>query len=222
MFVILNELRTIIELVQQYEHLTLTSILTTMAVAVSCGLLIYLVYRFFYRGVLYSENFAVLIVLVTGSTAFIITTIGANLILSLGMVGALSIVRFRSAVKEPLDIGFLFLGISAGLTAGARLYLVAFVGTICLCAVFIVMSYMRKEKRKFLLILRFQKNHKDNVLRLLQNIKYSLKNESFSDGITEMTVEVNVKKNNSLFMENFTSAKNIQSAVLLEYNGDYT
>jgi len=218
----LKELETLIRAVSQYEHLSATSLATTMLVAVGCGFLIYLLYRFFYRGLTYSENFAVLIVMVTGTTAFIIVTIGANLILSLGMVGALSIVRFRAAIKEPLDVGFLFLGIAAGLTAGARLYLVAILGTVAMGLTYIALSFLRKEKRNFLLILRYEADKDAEVSLLLKALRYRLKNKTCTKSDIELTVEVNVKRNQTEFMTTFVSAPFIESAVLVEYNGDYT
>jgi uncharacterized membrane protein YhiD involved in acid resistance len=193
-----------------------------MLVAVGCGFLIYLLYRFFYRGITYSENFGVLIVMAAGTTAFILVTIGANLVVSLGMVGALSIVRFRAAIKEPLDVGFLFLGISAGLAAGARLYLVAILGTVAIGLTYIVLSFLRKEKRNFLLILRYQAHKEADVSELLESLRYKLKNKSYSNNDVEMTVEVNVKRNQTEFMVPFSSSQFISSAVLVEYSGDYT
>jgi len=218
----IDELRTLINAISQYEHLSFRALAATMLVAVGCGFLIYLLYRFFYRGITYSENFGILIVLVTGTTAFIIVTIGANLVLSLGMVGALSIVRFRAAIKEPLDIGFLFLGIAAGLASGARLYLVAIIGTVALGLTYIVLSFLRKEKRNFLLILRYQPNDDENVALMLKSLRYRLKNKTFSNDTVELTVEVNVKRNRTEFMTPFTSSELISSAVLVEYSGDYT
>jgi uncharacterized membrane protein YhiD involved in acid resistance len=217
-----EELRTLINIVSQYEHLTFRSLAATMLVAVLCGFIIYLVYRFFYRGIIYSENFGVLIVLITGATAFIIVTIGANLVLSLGMVGALSIVRFRAAIKEPLDVGFLFLGIAAGLAAGARLYLVAILGTIAMCLIYIAMSFLRKEKRNFLLILNYQNAHDKEVAALLQSLRYKLKNKTITGDDVELTVEVHVKRNQTDFLTAFSSAEYVASASLIEYNGDYT
>jgi len=218
----IDELRILINAISQYEHLSFRSLAATMAVALACGFLIYLVYRFFYRGIVYSDNFGVLIIFVTGITAFIIVTIGANLVLSLGMVGALSIVRFRAAIKEPLDIGFLFLCIAAGLAAGARLYLVAIVGTVVMCMVYVVMSYLRKEKRNFLLILKYKRDDEQHVDDLLKKLRYKLKNKAFANNEYELTVEVNVKQNQAEILDPFTSSKQVISAVLVEYSGNYT
>jgi uncharacterized membrane protein YhiD involved in acid resistance len=217
----IQELRNLIGIITQYEHLSFRALATTMVVAVCCGMLIFLVYKFFYRGMLYSENFGILIVLVTGATSFIIITIGANLVLSLGMVGALSIVRFRTAIKEPLDVGFLFIGIAAGLASGARLYLVAIVGTVALLLVYTMLTYLRREKKSFLLILRYASDNDSSVSPMLKDLRYRLKNKTFSNGEVELTLEVLVKRNNTEFLSVFTSSEFISGAVLVEYNGDY-
>lgn len=217
-----DELRTLIQMVSQYEHLGPRSLVTTLVVSVVCGFLIYLLYRFFYRGVTYSENFGILIVMVTGTSALVFVTIGANLVLSLGMVGALAIVRFRAAIKEPLDVGFLFLGIAAGLASGARLYLVAIIGTTMLGLVYIAMSFLRKEKRNFLLILQYPTDADEGVKKLLESLRHKLKNKSYAGGSVELTVEVQVKKNDTGFMKQFTTSDIISHASLVEYSGDYT
>jgi len=139
---------------QFLDELRIENVLITLLVAFFCGVCIFVVYRYFHRSVLYSENFNLLIVMVCIVTAFIIITIGTNIVLTLGMVGALSIVRFRAAVKDPLDVGFLFWGVAAGLTAGARLYLVALVATAFLAIIYIGFNYLRFDKRAFMIIMR--------------------------------------------------------------------
>ncbi|MDR1778048.1 MAG: DUF4956 domain-containing protein [Desulfovibrio sp.] len=217
-----EELRKILLLLSQQENLTMLSLTVTMGVALGCGLSIYLLYRYFYRGVVYSENFGVLIVLVSGITAFIIITIGTNLVLSLGMVGALSIVRFRAPVKDPLDVGFLYWSIAAGLTAGAKLYLVAVFGTAAVGLTYIAMTFMRKDKRTFLLILRYLPQAEDDVAALLRKTRHKLKNRSVTRDVTELTLEVRPARGDAGFMAPFTSAGFIESATLVEYNGDYS
>ena len=209
-----EEIRQILLLLSQQESLGLVSLATTLAVALGCGLAIYLLYKYFYRGVVYSENFGVLLLLVSGVTAFIIITIGTNFVLSLGMVGALSIVRFRAPVKDPLDVGFLYWSIAAGLTAGARLYTV-------LGLVYILMNYARKEKRVFLLILRYATEVDAAVAALLTPLKGKLKNKSCRNGLTELTLEVRLKNSRTVFLETLAAAPGVETATLVEYNGDY-
>lgn len=216
-----EELQKVIAILSQYENLSLPILATSMAVAIGCGLVVYFLYRFFYRGVVYSDNFGVLLVLTSGITAFIILTIGANLVLSLGMVGALSIVRFRAPVKEPLDVGFLYWSIAVGITAGARLYMVAIVGTVAVGIVYVAMTLLRKEKRTFLLILRYALSGEDSVTENLKTIPHKLKNKSMSGDTVELTMEVRVKKDNTAFMAPLSALPAVSSAVLVEYTGDY-
>lgn len=169
----------------------------------------------------YSANFNLLIVMVCIVTAFIIITIGANLVLSLGMVGALSIVRFRAAVKDPLDVGFLFWGVAAGLTAGAQLYLVALLGTAFISILFIIFSMLRLEKRAFLLILRYNPGEEENIMPLLSALQYKLKNKTQTRDWVELTAEVKVKNNNTSFIDPITQSTSVISATLVEYTGEF-
>ncbi|MBE6901083.1 MAG: DUF4956 domain-containing protein [Ruminococcaceae bacterium] len=175
---------------EQFANLSVPTILVTLLTAAICGAVIYLVYRFFYRGVVYSDNFNILLLLTTVVTAFIIMTISANVVLSLGMVGALSIVRFRAAVKDPLDIGFLFWGIAAGITAGAQLYWVAVIGTAVIAVIYILLTIFKKERKSYLLIVRYTADNEINVNGILGAIKYKLKNKTQTGNSVEITVEV--------------------------------
>jgi len=203
------------------EDLEPASVLAALGVASFCGLLIFLVYRFFHKGVLYSESFNLLNVMVCVITAFIIITIGTNIVLTLGMVGALSIVRFRAAVKDPLDVGFLFWSVAAGLTAGARLYTVALLGTAFLAVLYIAFVFARLDKRAFLLIVRYGDGAEEPVQAQLKQLRYKLKNKTMGAGYTEITAEVKVRRNDTSFMEPLRQVENVENVVLVEYTGDY-
>lgn len=218
---ILEDLGTSLDLSSQLASLSLPHILICMASAALCGVIIYLVYRFFYRGVVYSDNFNILLIMITVITSFIIMTISANLVLSLGMVGALSIVRFRSAIKDPLDIGFLFWGIASGLTCGAGLYFVALVGTVVISLVYIILHFCKKEKKSYLLIVRYSEQAEEQINALLGAMKYKLKSKILSDSDTELTVEIKVKNNDTSEAARFKTVKGVSGVTLLEYNGEY-
>lgn len=205
----------------ELSALSLEKILFTLLTATVCGLIVYLVYRFFYRGVVYSENFNILIVLTTVVTSFVIMTISSNVVLSLGMVGALSIVRFRAAVKDPLDIGFLFWGIAAGITAGAQLYLVAFIGTIGIAIIYILLTIFKKERRSYLLIVRYAAREEMNINGLLGNMKYKLKSKTQTGESVELTVEVKIKNNDMSYVSRFNAIEGVESVTMLEYSGEY-
>lgn len=203
------------------EELRPENVIAVLGVAAFCGFIIFLVYRFFNRGVLYSENFNLLIIMVSVVTAFIIITIGTNLVLTLGMVGALSIVRFRAAIKDPLDVGFLFWGVAAGLTAGARLFTVALIGTAFIAVLYITFTLVRFDKRAFLLIVRYGNQAEAAVLANLRKIRHKLKNKTVNADFTEITVEVKVARNNTDILELFKQTEYVDNVVLVEYTGDY-
>lgn len=202
-------------------NLSVPTILLTLLTSAVCGGVIYLVYRFFNRSVVYNENFNILVILTTVVTSFIIMTISANIVLSLGMVGALSIVRFRAAVKDPLDIGFLFWGIAAGITAGAQLYWVALIGTAAIAVLYILLTIFRKEKKSYLLIVRYDAASEMNVMGVLNGVKYRLKNKTQTGSRVELTAEVKVRKNDTAYLSRFDAIDGVESVTLLEYSGEY-
>ena len=204
-----------------FAELSPSAMIAAMVSALVCGIVIYLVYRFCYRGVVYSDNFNVLLVMITAITAFIIMTISSNVVLSLGMVGALSIVRFRTAIKDPLDIGFLFWAIAAGLTAGAGLYFVAVFGTVLIAVIYIIFSLLKKEKKNYLLIVRYKDEAESNVKAVLGAMKYRLKNKTVNGEMTELTIEVKVKHNDTSSVSRFQEISGVATVTLLEYSGEY-
>lgn len=204
-----------------FTALTPAGMIAAMLSALVCGIVIFLVYRFCYRGVVYSDNFNILLVMITAITGFIIMTISSNVVLSLGMVGALSIVRFRTAIKDPLDIGFLFWAIAAGLTAGAGLYFAAVFGTVLIALIYIGFSLVKQQKRSYLLILRYGDEAEENVSAVLGGMKYRLKNKTKSEGANELTVEVKVKNNDTSSVSRFQEIEGVASVTLLEYSGEY-
>lgn len=218
---ILEDLGASFDISGQLANLSLPHILVCMGAAALCGVLIYLVYRFFYRGAVYSDNFNILLIMITVVTSFIIMTISANIVLSLGMVGALSIVRFRSAVKDPLDIGFLFWGIAAGLTCGAGLYFVALVGSAVIAVIYIILHFCKKEKKSYLLILRYSDKAEEQVNALLNNMKYKLKSKTLTGEETELTVEIKISNNDTSDAARFKTVEGISGVTLVEYSGEY-
>lgn len=201
--------------------LNFTNVIMSLLAAYVCGMIIYFVYKHFYKGVLYSHNFNILLVLVSMITAFIVLTISSNIVLSLGMVGALSIVRFRTAVKEPLDVGFLFFAISIGITCGASLYLMSFVCTILISLIYIFMVKVKTDTHVYLLIVKYEQTAGENVLKVLSDMKYALKNKTTYGENIELTVEMKLKTNDTEFVSELSRIKGVQSAALVNYTGDF-
>ena len=203
--------------------LTLADVGLSLLTAFLISIFIIFVYKKTYSGVLYSKTFSLCLLMLSMVTALIIRTVNANLSLSLGMVGALSIVRFRTAVKEPIDTGFMFWGISAGIMAGAGLYLIAIVASILLGVLyFIGYLFVFKSKSKYLLVLKYDSNNESEVNKLLKSLpKHKLKTKTSAKKVTEVTYEVEVKNEDTKFMNNFLNDENILVASLVSYQNEF-
>ncbi|MCU6710800.1 DUF4956 domain-containing protein [Paenibacillus sp. J5C_2022] len=196
-----------------------------MALGLLCafliGLFIYWIYRRTFRGVVYSYNYNVSFVLMTMITALIIMTISTNIVLSLGMVGALSIVRFRTAVKDPLDIVYMFWAISAGIASGAKMYPLALGGSLVIGLVLTWLSKRKLREQAYLLIVR----HTDEAvyeLRVeLRKLDGKLKSKTVRKGFTELTIEIMLRDDNTAFVNKLSAMEGVQDVSLINYTGDY-
>jgi len=196
-------------------------VLVATICSILCSLVIYFTYKKFYRGAVYSENFNLLNVLMCIITALIIAIISSNLVMSLGMVGALSIVRFRSAVKDPLDIGFLFWSIATGIAIGAGYFPFAIISVILIAAIYIVFTLAVSGVRTYLLVVKYDEGSEEIVRQALKTIKNSLKCKSNYKGKVELTVQVKFKGNRTDFLQTISNLEGVDSAMLVEYTGDY-
>ncbi len=201
--------------------LSVTTITLALVAAFLCGMLIYFIYKKFYKGVIYNNNFNILLVMVSVVTSFIVLTISSNVVLSLGMVGALSIVRFRTAVKDPLDVGFLFWSIAVGITCGAGLYVMSFICTVFISIIYILLVNLKAATRVYLLIVKFDNEANEEVQKVLKGIKHLLKNKTVINEKTELTVEIKVKDENTSFVTILSNLQGVYSATLVEYTGDF-
>ncbi len=200
------------------ENLSPEYIGLVLGTALLCGIILYLVYKCFYRGAVYSENFGLLILMTTLTVAFIIMTISSNIVLSLGMVGALSIVRFRAAVKDPLDVGFLFLGIAAGLTAGAGLFFIAVLGTVVISVVFVCMRMLGKGRETYLLVASYETGAEDAVAELIRQRKGRLKSKAKDGNRVELTLVL--RRDAERTLEEILKVEGVRKATLIAYTGD--
>jgi hypothetical protein len=217
---IVQEIKDSIEQAGLVGSLTREHVAACLLTALACGAVIYTVYRLFYRGAVYSENFNVLNVITCLVSALIFMTISTNLILSLGMVGALSIVRFRTAVKDPLDIGFLFLAVAAGLSSGAGLYPLALMGTLFILAIYAVFSLFGGGGKNFVLVVKYGGDAKDVVMTRVKSLKGKLKSVIAYGEVTELTVTVKVRGINTDILDEIKKIDGVSNAVLMEYVGD--
>ena len=207
--------------------ITVTDMLLSLIVAFLIGVFIIYVYKKTYTGVVYSKAFALCILLLAMVTSMIIRTISSNISLSLGMVGALSIVRFRTAVKEPVDTGFMFWGITAGIMSGAGLYIPALAGSLGLGVLyFIIYIAGFKTTSRYLLVLKYETNAHEEVLKKLRGIKkFKIRSKSILRNQVELSIEVDVKESkgkvSTQLVDSFGTIDGMINASLIAYQNDF-
>ena len=210
-------------LMGQADSLTTTTpikIIACLTFTLVCAAIIYCVYRFFYRGACYSENFAVLLVMVAVITAMIILTISSSVALSLGTIGALSIIRFRSAIKDPLDVGFLFWSVVVGLTTGAGMVPFALIGSLFIAVLYILLTFLRTSKGTYLLLVRYADEAAEEVARIVDDLDGRLKNKTTYKDETELTVQIRFKGTDTPFLDDLRKIHGVSNAVLVEFTGE--
>ncbi|HHX03176.1 MAG TPA: DUF4956 domain-containing protein [Tissierellia bacterium] len=195
-----------------------------MLLAFLTGLFIFWIYKKTYRGVMYSSSFGVTLIGLTMISTLVIMAVTSNIVLSLGMVGALSIVRFRTAIKEPLDIAFLFWSIAVGIVLAAGLIPLAVFGSIFIGLVLLVFVSRKTHDDPFILVLRCDSQETESLTReLLQaNVqKLVLKSKNVRPGAIELHYELRLKDEDTSFLHQLAETSGVTETVLVSYNGDY-
>lgn len=195
-----------------------------MGLALVVGLFIFLVYKKTFNGVMYSQSFGVSLIGMTLVTTLIILAVTSNVVLSLGMVGALSIVRFRTAIKEPIDIVFLFWAISAGIVLGAGLIPLAVFGSVFIGVILLVLVNQKSRENPYILVLNCENDQAERqaVEQAVSQVRrYSVKSKTVSQGNVELTMEVRLQAESTAFVNALCQLPGVRSAVLVSYNGEY-
>jgi hypothetical protein len=205
-----------------FDSLTTVNILLGLITAMIIGMVIYFTYQKFYTGVIYSRSFAVTLVGMTLLTAVITLAISTNIVISLGMVGALSIVRFRTAVKDPLDLLYLFWSITSGIASGAKMYLLIFITAIIMVTIIVIFNKHQLKGRIYIAVIHYLTDEAgDNVLRAFGKMKYFIKSKTVRKEKVEMAVEVYCKNNDTFFLEKIREIDGVEDVTLIQYNGEY-
>ena len=203
--------------------ISVQSILLSLITAFMISVFIIWIYKKTYTGVVYSKSFSLSILMLALVTTLIIQTISSNIALSLGMVGALSIVRFRTAVKEPIDTGFMFWAITAGIMAGANLYLASIIGSLMLGILYYICYMMGlKMNSKYLVIVKYDDNAEEDIKNILSKLKkYKLKSKSKSKNNVEITFEVELNDNTQKLVDKISKIDGVQNCSLISYQNDF-
>lgn len=196
----------------------------TLLLAFGVGLFIFLVYKKTYQGVMYSSSFGVTLLALTMITSMVILAVTSNVVLSLGMVGALSIVRFRTAIKEPLDIAFLFWAIAAGIVLAAGMIPLGVIGSVVIGIILLLFVNKKSYMHPYIIVLQCNDSaaEKKAVAYLQEKCERCVtKSKAVQMGEIELNVEIRLKNDNTDFINEISNMTGISSAVLVSYNGEY-
>jgi len=209
------------------ENMTSVSLLDmflTLGLAFGLGLFIFYVYKKTYSGVMYSSSFGATLLALTMITSMTILAVTSNVVLSLGMVGALSIVRFRTAIKEPMDIAFLFWSIAAGIVLAAGMIPLAVLGSVIIGIVMLLFVNRKAAYDPYIAVISCANADAEKAAEAYLNMsveKAVIKSKTAQAGSIETTWEIRLKANDTDFITTLSTMDNVNSAVLVSYNGDY-
>lgn len=201
----------------------LTTLLIALLVSLFIGIGIFFVYRKYFIGVVYDHAFSISLVIMTILVTIIIVTISSNITLSLGMVGALSIVRYRTAVKNPLDLMFLFWAVTSGIAIGASYYYVAAISFIFVTLVFVILNKMKSELKTYVLIIKYENRLEleEEVRRSLGQYKSKLRSKIVNNNQVELTIELNLKVENINITNRLSELDGVNDVTLVQYRSSY-
>lgn len=198
--------------------------LIAMVAALVIGMFIFVVYKKTFNSVMYSTGFAMTLVGMTMVTTLVILAVTSNVVLLLGMVGALSIVRFRAAIKEPMEIVYLFWAVAAGIVIGAGMLPLAVIGSAIIGVILILFANKKIHDNSYLLILNCQDENAENTaLSVMKEAvkKYAVKSKTVNVQGIEFTAEIRMKDGETAFVNRLNEIAGVENATLVSYNGEY-
>lgn len=209
---------------ENVSAVTILDMALALTLAFCIGMLIFLVYKRTYAGVMYASSFGVTLIALTMITTLVILAVTSNIVLSLGMVGALSIVRFRTAIKEPLDIAFLFWSIAAGIVLAAGMIPLAVCGSAAIGLVLILFANQKSHINPYMVVICCDGHDSEvNAVEFLQKQtkRCVVKSKTAQKGFIELNIEIRLKEDNTDFVNTLLEISGVERAVLVSYNGDY-
>lgn len=193
-----------------------------LMVAAVLGFLIYYIYSRSFKGVLFNHSFAVSLALMTVLTTVVTLAISSNIALSLGMVGALSIVRYRSAIKDPMDLLFLFWAVTTGITAGAHMHYLAVLSMILVVIVLLFINRYDPTSKMYVMIVNYAGQEIDDELRrILRDKRYQIKSKTIRLEQIELAAEIRVSRDNFAFLNQIRALPSVSNVTLVQYSGEY-
>ena len=209
---------------ENVSAVSLFDMVLALVLAFGLGMFIFLVYQKTYQGVMYSSSFGVTLIALTMITTVVILAVTSNVVLSLGMVGALSIVRFRTAIKEPLDIAFLFWSIAVGIVLAAGMIPLAVIGSVIIGVILLVFVNRKSHCNPYIVVLQCDGHDSESAARAYldqMTERCTIKSKSAQRGSLELTMEIRLKSGDTDFVNTLSEIPGVSSAILVSYNGDY-
>ncbi len=211
---------------ENFAEISLPQGALMMATAIVLGLFICFIYSVSYKGVLFSRSFCVSLLAMDVITTLIILTVSQSIVISLGMVGALSIVRFRTAIKDPMDIAFLYFSIAVGIMCGADLLTLAVIGTLVVGTIIFIASKISDGGESYILMITVATDDEEAVVKYVTKStkKCFIRSKALVGDQSELALEIRIDRRNSLntkFMNKLNSYPAISSVTLVKSNGEY-
>ena len=209
---------------ENVNSISLLDMGVALVLAFLLGMFIFMIYKKTFSGVMYSSSFGVTLIALTMITTLVILAVTSNVVLSLGMVGALSIVRFRTAIKEPLDIAFLFWSIAVGIVLAAGMIPLAVIGSVVIGLMLLVFANKKSHVNPYIVVIRCADHASEtNAMEFLKNQtrRCTVKSKTAQKGEVELNLEIRLKEDNTDFINDLAEMNGVYSAVLVSYNGDY-
>mgnify|MGYP006108416103 CR=1 FL=1 len=203
--------------------LTISDIGIVLFLTFLIGVFIFYIYKATFQGILYTQSFNVSLVMVAIVTSLVIMTISANFMLSLGMVGALSIVRFRTAIKDSMDIVFMFWAISVGIANGAGFFKLSITGSIFIALTLFILTKFKSFSSPYLLVIDYEKSAHLELKNFIDEkiASYNLKSNTITSSSSELIIELRLDKNSDELVTTISNFAGVSNVVLISYNGDY-
>lgn len=211
-------MNNLLEVAPILSSITVTEILLSLTMSLAMGIGIFITYKKTFQGVLYQKTFNASLVVIAVILTFVIMVIRGNIILSLGMIGALSITRFRTPIKDPMDLVFIFWAIAVGIANGVGLFHLSAIASLLIAAILFVMLKIKGSDQSYLLILHLSRSEsEEKIFELIKKSahKYTLKSKAINPDFVEIILEVRIKNNDTNFVNQLGSNPGLRKATLI-------
>ena len=206
----------------QLGDIDYVDIAVALGIALLLGLFVFWIYSRFYGGVIYSRGFAVTLIGMSVLTCMVTLAISTNVVISLGMVGSLSIIRYRTAVKSPLDLMYMFWAVTVGITCGAKMYILALLCSAVMLLVVLFFHFKPETGSVYVGVLHYTGDKsEEEIYRVFGRAKYHVKSKTMYRGRTELAVEVFCRRNQLALYDKLREIEGVQDVTFIQYNGEY-